>query len=110
MDRPTLSPAAIATAEAIQRRPDVTALRNRLVRYRAGDMGYALARIMARNMIEEFAEEVAARWDTGLPLKGSWLDERLAAPQYRRITMTTEFEVWATATALLSEAARIPDA
>ena len=101
-----LSPETIAVANAVQEDRAVTRARQALTLFRKKDMGYALARTMARNMMTELLEGMATRFQARRKISGSWLDGQLALKKYQRVTFTDLFEAWAKLTAEKMDAAR----
>lgn len=96
---PTLSAAAVQAAQAVQDDPEVTRARQALTLFRKRDSGYAQARVIAVGMINDLATEMAAEWQKGRRVSGSWLAKKLEQKKYQRITMTDLFEEWAKLTA-----------
>lgn len=101
-----VSVAGWAAVRAVQGLADVTRARRALTLFRRRDDGYAEARLIARGMVVDLCEAMVARWDSGLPVSGRWLDEALAQPAYQRTTLTDLFEVWARLTAQSLDEAR----
>ena len=80
----------------VQALPGVARARRRLTLYQRRDSGYAEARLLAHSMVLTLLGWMEA--EQGL-LAGPWLDERLARPDLRRVTMLDLFEDWARLTA-----------
>ena len=77
---------------------EVTTARGRVVLFRKQDPGLALARIIARNMVDALLADMGARLDAGRSVSPSWLRSRLALARYRRVTFVDLFQAWAWAT------------
>ena len=98
-ESPAISPETIAAINAVQEDRAVARARKSLTLFRQKDEGYALARVIARNMILELMTEMAARHQQGRKISGSWLNGKLALKKYQRVTFTDLFETWAKRTA-----------
>jgi len=98
-ESPAISPETIAAMNAVQEDHAVARARKSLTLFRQKDEGYALARVIARNMILELMTEMAARHQQGRKISGSWLNSKLALKKYQRVTFTDLFETWAKRTA-----------
>jgi hypothetical protein len=101
-----LSAETIAAVNAVQEDRAVTRARQALTLFRKKDEGYALARVIARNMIVDLLEEMAVRHQQGRKIAGPWLDGKLALKKYQRVTFTDLFGTWATLTAEKLDAVR----
>jgi hypothetical protein len=95
-----VTPAEVALAR-IQRAQDyrpVAAARRRVVLFHRKDSGLALARIIARNMVDDLLRDMFARLEAGRSVSPSWLRGRLALARYQRVTFVDLFQAWAWAT------------
>ena len=54
-----------------------------------------LARIIARNMVDDLLRDMFARLEAGRSVSPSWLRGRLALARYQRVTFVDLFQAWA---------------